>query len=105
MPVDSQELVEDKPVDIRLALTVPNNAKFTQPYFSRPNIEQSYYDISDMKYLNQPLSPYPLAAWAQFEFEGVPVRVGQVVQTIKRVNGLGVVPEPLVVGPGNVSDY
>jgi LmbE family N-acetylglucosaminyl deacetylase len=97
--IDPQALAEDKPVDTRFELTVPKNAKFTQPYFSRPNIEQSYYDISDMKYLNQPLSPYPLAAWAEFEFEGVPVRVGQVVQTIKRVNGFGVVSEPLVVGP------
>ncbi len=97
--IDPQALVEDKPADTRFELTVPKNAKFTQPYFSRPNIEQSYYDISDMKYLNQPLSPYPLAAWAEFEFEGVPVRVGQVVQTIKRVNGFGVVSEPLVVGP------
>jgi LmbE family N-acetylglucosaminyl deacetylase len=96
---DPQALVEDKPADMRFELTVPKNAKFTQPYFSRPNIEQSYYDISDMKYLNQPLSPYPLAAWAEFEFEGLPVRVGQVVQTIKRVNGFGVVSEPLVVGP------
>src|SRR6202040_998849 len=94
-----QALVEDKPADTRFELTVPKNAKFTQPYFSRPNIEQSYYDISEMKYLNQPLSPYPLAAWVQFEFEGVPVRVGQVVQSIKRVNGFGVVSEPLVVGP------
>jgi LmbE family N-acetylglucosaminyl deacetylase len=97
--IDPQALVEDKPADTRFELTVPKNAKFTQPYFSRPNIEQSYYDIADIKYLNQPLSPYPLAAWAQFEFEGVPVRVGQVVQTIKRVNGFGVVSEPLVVGP------
>jgi LmbE family N-acetylglucosaminyl deacetylase len=97
--IDPQALVEDKPADARFELTVPKNAKFTQPYFSRPNIEQSYYDISDMKYLNQPLSPYPLAAWAEFEFEGVPLRVGQVVQTIKRVNGFGVVSEPLVVGP------
>ena len=94
-----KQLVEDKPVDTRFDLTAPKSAKFTQPYFSRPNIEQSYYDITDMKYLNQPLSPYPLEAWAQFEFEGVPVRIGQVVQTIKRVNGFGVVPEPLVVGP------
>ena len=97
--IDAQGLVEDKPADARFELTVPKNAKFTQPYFSRPNIEQSYYDISDVKCLNQPLSPYPLAAWAEFEFEGVPVRVGQVVQSIKRVNGFGVVSEPLVVGP------
>ena len=69
------------------------------PISRRPNIEQSYYDISDQQYLNHPLSPYPLAAWAQFTYEGVPVRVAEVVQSIKRVNGFGVVSEPLVVGP------
>ena len=57
-----QDLPEGKPVDARFDLTAPKDAKFTQPYFSRPNIEQSYYDISDEKYLNHPLSPYPLAA-------------------------------------------
>ncbi|MDP9339055.1 MAG: PIG-L family deacetylase [Acidobacteriota bacterium] len=95
----AQPLAEGKPVDARFDLTAPKDAKSTQPYFSRPNIEQSYYDISDEKYLNHPLSPYPLAAWAQFTFEGVPIRVAEVVQSIKRVNGLGVVSEPLVVGP------
>ena len=96
---NAQPLADEKPVDVRLDMTVPKDATFTQPYFSRPNIEQSYYDISDQRYLNHPLSPYPLAAWAEFEFDGVPVRVGEVVQSIKRVNGFGVVSEPLVVGP------
>ncbi|MEQ1472220.1 MAG: NEW3 domain-containing protein, partial [Candidatus Acidiferrum sp.] len=94
-----QALQRDKPVDARFDLTAPKDVTFTQPYFSRPNIEQSYYDISDEKYLNHPLSPYPLAAWAQFSYEGVPIRVAEVVQSIKRVNGFGVVSEPLVVGP------
>ena len=86
---NAQPLADDKPVDVRFDMTVPKDATFTQPYFSRPNIEQSYYDISDERYLNHPLSPYPLAAWAEFDFDGVPVRVGEVVQSIKRVNGLG----------------
>jgi hypothetical protein len=96
---ETQTLAQGKPVDARFDLTAPADAQFTQPYFSRPNIEQSYYDIADAKYLNQPLSPYPLEAWAQFEYEGAAIRVGQVVQSIKRVNGLGVVSEPLVVEP------
>ncbi len=97
--INAQPLADDKPVDARFDMTVPKDATFTQPYFTRPNIEQSYYDISDERYLNHPLSPYPLAAWAEFDFQGVPVRVGEVVQSIKRVNGFGVVSEPLVVGP------
>jgi LmbE family N-acetylglucosaminyl deacetylase len=93
------DLVSDKPVDARFDVTASSKAVYTRPYFSRPDIEQSYYDISDKRYLNLPLPPYPLAAWAQFQYQGVPVEVGEVVQTSKRVTGLGEVLEPLVVGP------
>jgi hypothetical protein len=44
-------------------------------------------------------TPYPLAAWAEFTFDGLPIRVGQVVQTLQRVPGVGGVYEPLVVTP------
>ena len=52
-----------------------------------PNIEQSYYDIADERFLNRPLAPYPLAAWADFTYDGVPIRIGQYVQTVKRITG------------------
>ena len=95
----SGELAKDKPVDARFDLVVPKDAAYTRPYFSRPDIEQSYYDIADKRYLNWPVSPYPVEAWAEFRFEGVPVRVAEVVQSTKRVTGIGEVLEPLVVGP------
>jgi LmbE family N-acetylglucosaminyl deacetylase len=90
---------DSKPVDVRFTVKVPDDGAFTRPYFTRPNIEQSYYDIADPQYLNQPLAPYPLAAWADWSFNGVPIRVGQFVQTVKRVNGLGTVLEPLIAAP------
>ena len=93
------EMAKDKPVDVRFDLTAPENETFTRPYFTRPDIEQSYYDISDQRYLNLPLSPYPLEAWAEFRYQGVPVKVGEVVQSSKRVTGIGEVLEPLVSGP------
>ncbi|HEX3351404.1 MAG TPA: PIG-L family deacetylase [Terriglobales bacterium] len=93
------ELAQGKAVDARFDLSVPENATYTRPYFSRPDIEQSYYDISDMRYLNWPLPPYPLEAWAEFQYQDVPVRVAKVVQSSKRVTGFGEVLEPLVVGP------
>ena len=93
------ELVSNKAAEARFDATVPDNAKFTRPYFTRPDIEQSYYDIADTKYLNQPVGPYPVEAWVEFRFQGASILVGQVVQSIKRVNGLGVVPEPLLAGP------
>ena len=93
------DLAANRPVEARFSVTVPDDAAFTRPYFSRPDIEQSYYDIQDERFLNDPLPPYPLAGWADFTYEDAPIRVGQSVQTMKRVTGLGSVYEPLVVGP------
>ena len=31
----------------------------------------------DERFLNQPLAPYPFVAWAEFTYEGAPIRVGQ----------------------------
>jgi len=93
------ELAPNKPAEMKFAVTVAENADFTRPYFSRPDIEQSYYNIGDDRFLNQPLAPYPVAGWAEFSYEGAPVRIAQYVQTVKRVAGMGSVYEPLVVGP------
>ena len=93
------ELGPDKAIDQRFRVTVPPNARYTRPYFSRPNIEQPYYDILDERWLNLPLAPYPLAAWADLRLDGAAFRVGQVVQTVQRVTGPGPVYEPLAVAP------
>ena len=98
-PLTSGPVADAKAVDLRYNVTVPPNAAFTRPYFSRPDLEQSYYDIADERFLNQPLAAYPLAAWAEFEYDGAPIRIGQIVQTIQRVTGAGAVKEPLAVGP------
>ena len=98
-PVATAAIANAKPVDVRFSVTVPDNAAFTRPYFSRPDIERSYYDIADDRLRNHPLPPYPLAAWADFEYAGAPVRIGQYVQTTRRVTGSGTVSEPLAVGP------
>lgn len=85
--------------DVVFRATVPRKAGFTEPYFTRPNTEQPYYDITDPRWLNLPLAPYPLAGWADFSFNGVPIRVGQVVQTSHREHGVGQISWPLAVVP------
>jgi len=80
-------------------LHVPEDAQPTEPFFTRRSTEQAYYDISNEKWREHSFAPYPLAAWAEFEFDGVPIRVGQVVQTLAHVNGAGGVYEPLVITP------
>jgi LmbE family N-acetylglucosaminyl deacetylase len=82
--------------DLIFSLHVPENAEPTQPYFTRPNIEQPYYDIARPELRLRSFAPYPLAAWAEFSFDGLPIRVGQVMQTMQRVTG---VYEPLAVTP------
>jgi hypothetical protein len=75
------------------------NAEPSQPYFTRPNIEQPYYDLARPELRLRSFAPYPLSAWAEFTFDGLPIRIGQVVQTMQRVTGVGGVYEPLVVTP------
>jgi hypothetical protein len=78
---------------------VPQGAQLTKPYFTRPNDEQPYYNLTDPKWRNRPFAPYPLAGWAEFRYRGVPIRVGQVVQTVHWVHGIGGVYQPLAVVP------
>ncbi len=49
----------------------------TEPYFTRPTTEQPYYDISNEAWRERSFAPYPLSAWAEFTFDGVPIRLGR----------------------------
>ena len=78
---------------------VADNAQPTAPYFTRPDIEQPYYDVSNPQWRGRSFAPYPLDAWAEFTFDGLPIRIGKVVQTLQHVTGPGGFYEPLVVTP------
>ncbi len=78
---------------------VPTDAQPTEPYFTRPTTEQPVYDISNEAWRERSFAPYPLSAWAEFTFDGVPIGLGQTVQTLARVTGVGGVYQPLVVTP------
>ncbi|MGB6391176.1 MAG: PIG-L family deacetylase [Candidatus Acidiferrales bacterium] len=85
--------------DLRFTVHAAADASFTRPYFTRPSIEQAYYDIDVPKDLNLPLAPYPLSARVRFVFDGVPFELTQVVQSVQRVTGPGTVLQPLITGP------
>ncbi len=93
------DVASSNSADAAYRVTVPHDAPYTRPYFTRPTPEQPYYDISDPSLLNRPLAPYPLAGWAEFNYNGVPLRLGQVVQTVHREHGFGDLYQPLVVVP------
>jgi len=94
-PLDPAAPAADSIFQVR----VPEDAQPTQPYFTRPSIEQPYYDLTQPEYRLRSFAPYPLAAWAEFTFDGLPIRIGQVVQTMQRVPVVGGVFQPLVVTP------
>ncbi len=78
---------------------MPREAALTRPYLTRPNTEQPYYDVTDPRWLPLPFAPWPLAGWAEFHYMGVPIRIGEVVETVHRVHGIGGVYQPLAVVP------
>jgi LmbE family N-acetylglucosaminyl deacetylase len=91
-PVSKQGTADTS--DAIFRVQVPDNAGPTQPYFTRPNIEQPYYDLTQPEYRERSFAPWPLAAWTEFT-----IRLGEVVQTMQRVLGPGGIYEPLVVTP------
>ncbi len=81
-------------------VTVPRNAAPTAPYFTRPSIEQAYYDLADPKLAGQSFALYPVSGFAEFLYDGIPLRLAEVVQGVDREHGRGDFTTPLVVTPG-----
>jgi LmbE family N-acetylglucosaminyl deacetylase len=88
-----------KPYRRSYSVKLPEDAAVTKPPFRKTGAEQSYYDVADPAMRNASLPLPPLTAWATAEYDGVEIRLGQVVQTLHRVTGQGTVYEPLVVAP------
>jgi LmbE family N-acetylglucosaminyl deacetylase len=83
----------------KFSVVVPADAVLTRPYFSRKDEEQPVYHIDDPRYRNLSLAPYPLAANVAVNYRGATIHLSQVVQTLQRIPAMGIVAEPLLVGP------
>ncbi len=81
-------------------VSVPSDAPPTAPFFSRPSIEQAFYDLSDPAEAGHSFAPYPVSGYAEFRYDGIPIRLATVVQGVERQLGLGTFTTPLVVVPG-----
>jgi LmbE family N-acetylglucosaminyl deacetylase len=85
--------------EARFAVTVPNDEPYTRPYFTRPDMEQPYYDITNKALVGMPTAPYPLAASVQYSFDGLTLESTNTVQVIEKVVGPGTLRFPMPVGP------
>jgi LmbE family N-acetylglucosaminyl deacetylase len=86
-------------LNARFEVQVPEHAAYTKPYFDHPGLEQPYYDVLDHQDRGKPLAPYPLQARVTATYEGVPIELAEIVQTIAREVGPGVVFQPMPIGP------
>jgi LmbE family N-acetylglucosaminyl deacetylase len=85
---------------VQFKVTIPENAKYTQPYWSRTNPEtETVYQISDPKLLTDPLPPYPVHGTAMFSTgQGISEAAG--LAQIKFIDPTqGQSERPLAVGP------
>jgi LmbE family N-acetylglucosaminyl deacetylase len=98
-PATAKTLAAHGQARLRFEVTAPADAALTRPYFTRPDEEQAYYDLADERYRNLSLAPYPLSASVQMTYRGVALHLSEVVQAMQRIPTLGVVAEPLLLGP------
>lgn len=98
-PPENGTLAAGKDLRLKFAVTAPRDATLTRAYFSRPNLEQPYYDLTDERFRNLSLAPYPLAATARIRFQGVEFPIQKLVQTGQRIEGIGVLENPMIMGP------
>lgn len=95
----SGDLKPESVLDAHFTVHLSDDASYTEPYFYRPGLEQAYYDLREPQYRDLPLAPYPLQAQVTFSYNGIPVQLAEVVQTVEREPGPGTVFHPMPIGP------
>ncbi len=83
----------------RFTIKAPQDATLTKPYFSRPDQEQPYYNLTDERYQGLSFAPYPLSATARVTYRGTELALQKVVQANQRIEGIGIVEDPMLMGP------
>ncbi|HEY7404414.1 MAG TPA: PIG-L family deacetylase [Candidatus Angelobacter sp.] len=107
------ELREGESYTAQFKISVPENARFTRPYFTRENAEtETVYQLGDPELVTAPFAPYPLHATAEFTLPPTTIEAlrspdsgpmtsqAHTVGKIKFVDPtLGQSERPLTVGP------
>jgi LmbE family N-acetylglucosaminyl deacetylase len=97
---DTRELASGEMSSVQFQITVPENAPYTRPYWSRTDPEtETAYTVSDSKLLTDPWPPYPVHARASFTLGGNSGEASAVAK-IKFIDPTsGQSERPLAVGP------
>jgi LmbE family N-acetylglucosaminyl deacetylase len=74
----SSTLSSTNPVTALCGLSPDLTATATRPYFSRPNIELPFYDLSNPELRNAPATPPALSCYVQVTYNGIPLTLGAI---------------------------
>ncbi len=81
-------------------LTVPDDAPYTRPYWSRNNLYRDHiYQIDKPEYLNRPHAPPEVVARVTYELAGERFTIQQPVQTVYRDGPMGEQRRQLTIAP------
>src|SRR5690606_1859982 len=70
--LDGRPLASQAPLSERVPLAIPADAPLTRPYFTRPSIAQTRYDVVDDSAVLRPFAPPAFRATMTYEIDGVP---------------------------------
>jgi LmbE family N-acetylglucosaminyl deacetylase len=73
-----QPLSAAHPVNTLCGLSPDLTTKSTRPYFSRANIEQPVYDLSNPALRNAPATPPALSCFVHLTYDGAPITLGAI---------------------------
>ncbi|HZQ42047.1 MAG TPA: PIG-L family deacetylase [Acidobacteriaceae bacterium] len=74
-------LRENSPLSKHLSLAADATREITRPYFSRPNIEQPFYDLHNSSLRNAPVTQPAFVAYAAVGYENQIVQLARVVHS------------------------
>ena len=91
-------------VDLPLRLPYLRGLPATRPYFSRPSLDQPFYDVSDPTLRDAPQTPPPIVAGVILDDQGVQIEIKAIVPApgvadLPPELAARLVPQPLVVAP------
>ncbi len=75
----SGDLGANAPLSATFGVTVPSDAAFTRPYFTRRSIQDPRYTVADSSQVDRPAAEPPLTAVAHFEVNGEAVELREPV--------------------------
>jgi LmbE family N-acetylglucosaminyl deacetylase len=97
---EAHDLAPGEMASTQFQITVPEDASYTRPYWTRQNSEtETVYTIHDPRRLTSPFSSYPLSAATSFLLKGSWGYAGAVAKVKFIDPTLGQSERPLAVGP------